>query len=159
MSRMGRELEVAPRAGVFVAAVVGLAAALAFTWAAQGFPLPLRVLFSALMGLLVFAYGFLVAYVHGDAERRGMRPLIWTLVAALVPNGIGFLAYFVVREPLLRRCGSCGASARRDLAFCPQCGSALTSVCPGCRRAVEAHWTHCAHCGTKLGPDAAAAAG
>ena len=111
---------------------------------------PLRALFAVLMGLFAFAYGYLIAYVNGDARRRGMRPVIWTLIAALVPNGIGFLAYFLMREPLLRRCGSCGATARRELAFCPQCGTALTVGCPACRRPIEPGWSHCAHCGVSL---------
>jgi hypothetical protein len=154
MSRLGREFDVAPRAGVVVSALVAFAAALLFAWAGRGAP-PYFFPLAALMWLFVFAYGCLVAYVWGDAKRRGMRHVAWTLVAALVPNGIGFLAYFLLREPVLRRCGACGTAARRDLAFCPQCGSALTTACPACRRPVEAQWSHCAHCGVKLGVGAA----
>jgi RNA polymerase subunit RPABC4/transcription elongation factor Spt4 len=99
------------------------------------------------MALFVFSYGFLVSYVYGDAKRRGMRALVWAVVAALVPNALGFIAYFLLREPLLKPCGACGVLARRDLAFCPQCGSPLAQVCPSCRRAVEPAWKHCAHCG------------
>jgi double zinc ribbon protein len=149
MSRLGREFAVVPRAGVLASGLVAFAAALLFAWAGQGVP---RFLFplAALMWLFVFVYGCLVAYVYGDARRRGMRHVAWTLVAALVPNGIGLLAYFLLREPMLRRCGACGTAARRDLAFCPQCGSPLAPACPACRRPVEAHWSHCAHCGANL---------
>jgi hypothetical protein len=151
-----RELAVAPRAGVLASAVLALVPAVLFAVVTRGGPLPLRVAGVVGFGLFVFVYGFLVSYVYGDAKRRGMRHRVWTLVAALVPNGLGFLAYFLLREPLLRRCGACGAAARRDLAFCPQCGSPLAGACPACRRPVEAHWSHCAHCGTKLSEGATA---
>jgi RNA polymerase subunit RPABC4/transcription elongation factor Spt4 len=145
-----RELAVAPRAGVVASAVLALIPAVLFAVVTRGGPLPLRIAGVVGFGLFVFVYGFLVSYVYGDAKRRGMRHRVWTLVAALVPNGLGFLAYFLLREPVLRRCGACGAAARRDLAFCPQCGSPLAGACPACRRPVEAHWSHCAHCGTTL---------
>jgi Double zinc ribbon len=150
MNRQGRELAVPPRAGVAVSAAIALVGAVLFSLVARGAPPPYRLAMAGAMGLFLFVYGFLVAYVYGDARRRGMRHRVWALVAALVPNGIGFLAYFLLREPVLRRCATCGASARRDLAFCPQCGSALAPACPACRRPVEPEWTHCAHCGTKL---------
>jgi len=121
-----------------------------FFFVGRGFPPPARLLFSACFALFSFAYGFLVCYVWGDARRRGMRHRIWALVAALVPNGLGFLAYFLLREPVLRRCGSCGTAVRRDLAFCPQCGAGLARACPSCRKLIEPDWGHCAHCGAKL---------
>src|SRR6185503_3294423 len=79
MSRMGREVDVAPRAGVAVSAALGLAAATAFFFVGRGFPPPARLLFSACFALFSFAYGFLVCYVWGDARRRGMRHRIWAL--------------------------------------------------------------------------------
>lgn len=150
MNRLPRELGVAPPAGVALSAALALVATVLFAFAFRGAPLPMRIALASAMTLFVFVYGFLVAYVYGDARRRGMRHRIWALVAALVPNGLGFLAYFLLREPLLRHCGACGVSARRDLAFCPQCGSLLAPVCPACRRPVEREWSHCAHCGAKL---------
>ena len=150
MNRFGREVGVAPLAGVLISALLALTAASAFALVARGFPPVPRIAFSGLFAAFVFVYGFLVAYVYGDAKRRGMRHVMWALVAALVPNGLGFLAYFLLREPILRRCGACGSAARRDLAFCPQCGSALAGLCPACRRPVETHWSHCAHCGSKI---------
>jgi hypothetical protein len=150
MSRLRQEFAVAPRVGVVLSAAAALVAALIFVTVMRGAPLPVRTAFGVAMASFIFVYGFLVSYVYGDARRRGMRHRIWALVAALVPNALGFLAYFLLREPLPRRCTSCGTAARRDLGFCPQCGSALTRVCPTCRRPVEPEWSHCAHCGTKL---------
>ena len=150
MNRLLQELRVAPRPGVVVSALLAFACALLWVVLPNEFPLVARVVLSAALALFVFLYGFLVSYVYGDAKRRGMRQGVWTLVAALVPNALGFIAYFLLREPVLQPCASCGATARRDLAFCPQCGSPLRTICPACRRPLEAAWSHCGHCGTKL---------
>jgi hypothetical protein len=149
MSRLRQELGVAARLGVAISALLALVAALLFVLLDRR-PLAAKIAFGAALALFIFLYGFLVSYVFGDAKRRGMRHGLWALVAALVPNGLGFLAYFLLREPLFPPCGACGATARRDFAFCPQCGSPLPRVCPACRRPVETAWSHCAHCGTKI---------
>ena len=150
MSRLSREFGVATRLGVALSALLAFVAALLFVLLFGKTPLAVRLALGAAMASLIFVYGFLVSYVHGDAKRRGMRPGLWALVAALVPHALGFVAYFLLREPLLQRCGACGTTARRDFAFCSQCGSPLCRGCPGCRRLVEAAWSHCTHCGTKL---------
>ncbi len=74
-------------------------------------------------------------------------------VASLKAEEPGNLERLLDRErraPLLQPCAACGATARRDFAFCPQCGSPLPRICPSCRRPVEPVWPHCAHCGQKL---------
>jgi hypothetical protein len=157
MSRLSREFKVAARTGVAVSAIAGLMAAALFAILSHDPPLPFRLPLAALLGAVLFTYGFLVSYVYGDAKRRGMRHVVWTLVAAFVPNALGFIAYFLLREPLLQPCPACGATARRDFAFCPQCGSPLPRVCPSCRRPVETVWAHCAHCGQKLLGDSSGA--
>jgi hypothetical protein len=149
MSWLRREFGVAPRLGVAISALLAFVAALLLVLIPARHS-PVRIPLGAAMALFVFLYGFLVSYVYGDAKRRGMRHVLWALVAAFVPNGVGFIAYFLLRDPLLQRCGACGATARRDLAFCPQCGSPLRQLCPACRRPVETAWSHCAHCGTKV---------
>jgi len=150
MSGLRGELGVAPRSAVAISALVAFAAALLWVLVNHEFPLAARIALATLLALFIFLYGFLVSYVYGDAKRRGMRQVLWALVAALVPNALGFIAYFLLREPLLRPCGTCGATVRRDFAFCPECGSPLRQVCPACRRPVETAWSHCAHCGTKI---------
>lgn len=153
MSRIRQEFGVAARRGVATSALLALVAALLFvvvTGKAGARPLAVRIALGAAMALFVFLYGFLVSYVYGDAKRRGMRAGLWAVVAALVPHVLGFIAYFLLREPLLRPCGACGATARREFAFCPQCGSPRAGVCPACRRPVEPAWNHCAHCGARI---------
>jgi hypothetical protein len=151
MGRLSQEFKAAARTGVAISAILALTALLLFvTLAEDPPPIGYRIPLGLFIAAIIFTYGFLVSYVYGDAKRRGMRHVIWTLVAAFGPNALGFIAYFLLREPLLQPCAACGATARRDFAFCPQCGSPLPRVCPSCRRPVEPIWPHCAHCGQKL---------
>jgi len=150
MSRLSSEFKVALRMGVVISAILAAAGFTAFVLVADEPPIEFRIPLGLLIAALMFTYGFLVSYVYGDAQRRGMRHVLWTLIAFFVPNALGFIAYFILRDPLLQPCPACGATARRDFAFCPQCGSALPRVCPSCRRPVEPIWPHCAHCGQKL---------
>jgi hypothetical protein len=99
--------------------------------------------------LLTIACVLLIGYVYADARRRGMRYIMWTLLA-FIPNGIGFILYFVLRDPLLVDCPKCGAKGRSGFIFCSQCGAELAAYCPGCKRAVEPDWKRCVHCGTGL---------
>lgn len=155
MSRLSQEFKVAARTGVVISAILVASAWILFIFLADDPPLGARIALGLFAALVVFTYGFLVSYVYGDAKRRGMRHVLWTLIAFFVPNALGFIAYFLLREPLLQPCPACGATARRDFAFCPQCGSPLPRVCPSCRRPVEPVWPHCAHCGKKLVGEAA----
>ena len=101
--------------------------------------------------LFLLFYALLVGYVYGDAKRRGMRHVLWTFIAALMPYAIGAIIYFVIRDPLLDICPGCRTQARPGFAYCPKCGTALKRSCGGCGRPVEADWMNCAHCGRKLG--------
>lgn len=113
-------------------------------------PMPGKVAFSIWPGLLVAAVVLLIGYIHADARRRGMRYVMWTLLAIFVPNSIGIILYFVFRDPLLARCGKCGAQGRANFAYCPQCGAQLTTACPACKRSVEPDWRSCPYCGNAL---------
>ena len=155
MNRLLQECRIAARGGIAVSAFLSLVGALAFMLVMQGAPLGLRTILAATLAFFIFLYGFLVSYVFADAKRRGMRPWPWALVAGCVPNALGFLAYFLLREPLLQRCPACLATVGRNLAFCVQCGSPLGRTCPSCRRPLEAAWRHCAHCGATLAEAAA----
>lgn len=83
----------------------------------------------ALIGLMaiLFAVAFdawllSLGYVYTDARRRAMPPILWTLVAILVPNLLGFLLYFVLRRPITEACANCGQATSLEQRFCSWCG-------------------------------------
>jgi hypothetical protein len=152
MSGLRREFGVAPRTGVAISALLACAMAAVASFAAQGFPVVPRVALVGLATLFAFAYCFLVAYIYGDARRRGMRHVLWTVMAALVPHALGFIAYFLLREPLLPPCPACGSGGRRGFAFCTHCGAQVAArACAACRRPLDPEWSHCANCGAPVG--------
>ena len=149
MSRLRDEFGILPRWYVFaVFLVVGSRATLIAAVADE--PAPERLVIASVVGTLVLIYLLLVGYVYADAKRRGMRQIAWTLIVIFVPSAIGFIVYFLLREPVLTPCGTCGSPARREFAFCPDCGATLRRACPDCQRPVEPFWAHCAACGSTL---------
>jgi RNA polymerase subunit RPABC4/transcription elongation factor Spt4 len=92
-------------------------------------------------------YILLLGYIYGDARRRGMRPWLWVLLAIFIPNAIGIILYFVLRDPKMFYCSSCGAAAKASYTFCPNCSTPLRPACPQCGRGIERGWKHCPHCG------------
>ncbi len=105
-----------------------------------------------LLSAIVLLYG----YIGADAKRRGMSPVLWVLVALLVPYLIGVILYFVVREPLHLSCPQCGRTVNPHFNFCPGCQFNLRPACPQCRRAVRADDRFCPQCGFTLQPGAPA---
>ena len=157
MSRFRDEVKLVPRPAFAVAVCVWLAYFLLmmlwpfrFDPELRHWPLAGKLTVAVLPGFPLFFMASLVGYVYSDAKRRGMRYVLWTWLAALIPNAIGIILYFVLREPLLLNCTHCGVQVRQGFAFCPKCGGSLSQACPQCRRAVEPGWTHCAHCGASL---------
>ena len=80
-------------------------------------PVWVRPLFGILAGVCAAAYLLLIGYVNRDSKRRGMSPILWTLVAILVPNLLGILLYFVLRQPLVRVCPQCGCAVQAGFNF------------------------------------------
>ena len=110
------------------------------------------------MGAVPIAiYVLLLGYVWGDARRRGMNHVMWTLLALFIPSAVGLILYFILRDPVPVPCPSCAAPARKGHAYCASCGTAVRAACPHCRQPVEAGWRNCASCGQAL--QAAGAAG
>ena len=158
MSRFGEELRVIPR----TAWVIAFLAYFAFTTLIFNFALPSdpnlskwplagKIAFVYGMFLLVFALVLLVGYVYADARRREMRYVMWTWLAALIPDGIGIILYFILRDPLPSPCPKCKISVPAKFTFCPHCGAALRPCCPQCGKAIEHGWQNCAYCGTRIG--------
>jgi len=96
---------------------------------------------------------FLFGYVYRDAQRRGMSPGAWTfLVIALMPAylALGFIVYFVMREPLPFDCPQCGTKVGARFNYCPNCKWNLHPSCPQCKREVLDTDKFCAFCGQNL---------
>ena len=110
----------------------------------------LQFLFSYGIPLLVLASVLFAGYIYGDAKRRGMRYVMWTLLAIFIPDGIGIILYFLLRTPMPKSCPGCAQLVASGFTFCPHCGTALQATCPNCGRGVERGWSNCPHCGTQL---------
>lgn len=76
-----------------------------------------------LFGLVCAAWLLGLGYVFADARQRGMRPVLWVLVCILFPHLLGFLLYFVLRQPLASPCTHCGQTISSGQHFCSWCGS------------------------------------
>jgi len=77
------------------------------------------------------AYILALGYVYDDAQRRGMPAPLWTLAAFLIPSGIGFLLYLLLRRPLVEPCSRCGHGMAPGQDFCPVCGQPRLEAPPG----------------------------
>jgi hypothetical protein len=163
MSRFEQEWAVVPTGARWTAALVSLlvAALMGAIFVLPGFlerdgkaivVLTPFFLVSLLGVAMVGAYVLLVGYVCGDARRRGMNHLLWTLLAILIPYAIGIILYFILRDPLPVPCPSCATPAKKGHAFCACCGASVRPACPQCRQPVEPGWRNCAHCGAALAP-------
>jgi hypothetical protein len=161
MSRFRQEWDLIPTATFVVAGLVFLAytALMGGLFLAppliegDGLPLPLVGFFAltTLGGVFMVLYILLVGYVWADAKRRQMNALLWVLLAIFIPNAIGIILFFILRNPLPVPCPSCATPAGKDQAFCAACGTAVRRACPRCRQPVQEGWTHCGRCGASLG--------
>jgi len=162
MSRFNDEMNIIPRAAWRTAVIlcVILPLAICAVWAVfvsrsgeggAGF-LPPVLFVGTFICAAMFVYILILGYIAADAKRRGMRPVLWVLLALFIPNAIGIILYFILREPLLTTCAACGTSTSGTFAFCPACGASISQACPSCRGPVEAGWSHCARCGVTLRP-------
>jgi len=110
--------------------------------------------FLALLGLvggaLVACATLLIAYINRDSKRRGMSPLLWTIVAIIIPNALGIVLYFLVRQPLRNTCPQCGNAVETEFSYCPRCSYRLSPSCSQCHRLVGVNDAYCPHCGSAL---------
>lgn len=111
-----------------------------------------RILLGLFLGLILSCYLLLIGYVNRDSGRRGMNRALWTAVCILVPNGLGIVLYFILRQPLVGDCPQCGHGVQPGFNFCPQCNYKLNPNCPQCQRMVRPGDAYCPYCGTSL-PD------
>lgn len=125
MSRFRDELKVIPRTARIVA-IFGFIAVntlffLLVTFGSQkdmaDLPHVGKIFMMVFPGIFVAVWILLIGYVYGDAQRRGMRHVMWTLLAFFIPDGIGIIVYFILRDPLMKKCPGCGNRRSRDLRF------------------------------------------
>jgi len=153
-SHFEAELRIIPT-GWAVAAVIGFAVCqIAFNVLIPTYvrhqdvpPQPVLPLLGIVAGLFLAAVLLLTGYVYADAKRRGMNALLWTLLVILIPKAIGFIAYFLLRKPLLEPCPNCRWPIGLDFAYCPKCGYAAIPSCANCGRAIRRDYMCCPFCG------------
>jgi RNA polymerase subunit RPABC4/transcription elongation factor Spt4 len=106
------------------------------------------LLLGLMAGLGAGCYLLFIGYINRDAKRRSMSALLWTLIAILIPNALGILLYFVLRQPLRSACPQCGNAVQPGFNFCPRCNYKLSPSCPQCQRVVGVNDVYCPYCGT-----------
>jgi RNA polymerase subunit RPABC4/transcription elongation factor Spt4 len=156
MSRFSKEMSIIPTPARVIAVLVYLLAAGGFFalfhfGPKQDMPAAGAFALTFLAPIPLTIWILLIGYVNADAKRRGMRYVMWTLLAIFIPNAIGIIVYFILREPVMKPCPHCSQIVKPGFAFCPNCGYNLAPACPNCRRAVEPGWKNCAACGAPLG--------
>ena len=80
-----------------------------------------------LIGTVLAIWLLCLGFVFADARRRAMRPVPWVLVAGLFPHLLGFLLYFVLRQPIASTCTQCGKTVPLHQPFCSWCGASLAA--------------------------------
>ena len=89
----------------------------------------------------------MIGYVNADSKRRGMNSLLWTLLVIFVPKALGFIAYFLLRKPLVTPCPNCSTPIGADFRFCPKCGYAVTPTLRALRMHHQRDYVVCPYCG------------
>ena len=105
------------------------------------------------VSLVMASLIFMVAYVNRDAKRRGMNSTLWTLLVLILSPGwliIGFVIYFLMREPMPYQCPQCGSTVGARFNFCPNCKCNLHPSCPQCKREIAETDKFCPFCGYDL---------
>jgi len=157
MNRFWKEVGIIPKAAWIVGVSIYLCLTIPlFTWVIPNdhelgkWPVIGQAAFVFGVCFLIIPYIALIGYVFADARRRAMRYVMWTLLSVFIPDAIGIILYFILRDPMPKPCPGCSTPVKAGFTFCPHCGTSLAPTCTNCGRAVEFGWTNCPHCGTKL---------
>ncbi len=151
-SQFRSELAIIPPVARVIAALVFVLVQIGFVgimprYAKDLPPMPWWVLISVVAGIILAIIVLMIGYVNADARRRGMNALLWTLLVIFVPKALGFIAYFLLRKPLLMPCPNCGSAVGSDFRYCPKCGHAVTPMCSHCGRSIQHDYACCPYCG------------
>jgi hypothetical protein len=106
------------------------------------------------ISILFACFLLMLGYVNKDAKRRGMNSTLWTLlVLVLSPGyvGIGFIIYFLIREPLPYPCPRCSQLVGPRFNFCSNCKCDLHPSCPNCKHEIAETDKFCPYCAYELG--------
>ena len=101
----------------------------------------------------VACFLWMLGYVYKDAQRRGMHPVLWTLLVLILSPAygiIGLIIYLLVREPLPFPCPQCSTTVSARFNFCPNCKCNLQPSCPQCKHEVAELDKFCPYCGNDL---------
>ncbi len=152
---LGEELNLIPQAMYFVAVIAFLGIEALFILVVfRQHPHPpaliLQILVAALPGSVLGFLLLLVGYVNRDAKRRGMNYMMWTFLVLFIPNAIGYIIYFLLRQPIVGKCPQCAAPTNPSFNFCSKCKFNLHPACPQCHRAIELGAVFCPYCSADL---------
>jgi hypothetical protein len=109
-----------------------------------------RFLVPLMLASFLACYTLMIGYVNRDARRRGMSRTLWTLIVIFVPNAIGFILYFILRNPIRTQCPSCGGAVELKDNYCPHCRYNFHPTCAQCKASVRPEDTFCPNCGAQL---------
>lgn len=115
-----------------------------------GPPVALRIYLGLVFGTILASVVMLVGYVNRDAKRRNMNSTLWTVLVIFIPNAIGFIIYFLLRQPLMMKCPQCEAAVKPDFNYCPKCKNNLRPTCPKCAHVVRPGDAFCPQCAYEL---------
>ncbi|MBI1983152.1 MAG: zinc ribbon domain-containing protein [Acidobacteria bacterium] len=113
-------------------------------------PVPFQILIGLLIGTLAAFVMLLIGYVNRDSGRRGMNSTLWTLLVIFIPNAIGFILYFLLRQPILIQCPQCGTATNPNVNYCSKCKYNLRPTCSNCKHAVTPGDRFCPYCAYDL---------
>ena len=116
----------------------------------NGPPFSIQVPVATAVGFVMGFFTLLIGYVNRDAKRRGMNYALWTVLVIFIPNAIGYILYFMMRQPLRGTCPACQATVNPAFNYCPNCKYVLHPACPSCHRSIEAGATFCPYCSADL---------
>ena len=150
----GDEIKIIPKWAIAVAVVAFACMQVVFNFwipTQKNPPPPVALVFLGLLtGAVIACYVLLIGYVNRDAGRRGMSRTLWTLLVIFIPNALGFILYFLLRQPAMQPCPQCHTQVQASFNYCPTCHTKLHPHCAQCQRPVRLNDTFCPYCGFKL---------
>ena len=91
------------------------------------------------VSIVFSAFILMLGYVNRDAKRRGMNSALWTFLVLVLSSGsagaLGFIIYFLLRDPLPYPCPRCSQPVGPRFNFCPNCKHEIAETdkfCPYC---------------------------